>query len=172
VDYGVLPMTGGTEYHSLCGLPSKTRRRRGQNVSALQPREHDMHDVRDRKVGMREEKGNRHLRASAEGFSLVELCVVILIVLIIAAIAIPSAIQTWYDMQLRSTSSEVADLMQRTRMLAAKKISSLELTNLYLARLEKYGHVYGAVVTILHDRARKVPGVPPAPLDRPVVLSN
>src|ERR1700730_17290681 len=79
-----------------------------------------MQNMLDRKVGMRGEKGNRHLRSSAEGFSLIELCVVVLIVLIIAAIAVPSAIQTWYNMQLRSTSSEVADLMQRTRMLAAK----------------------------------------------------
>ena len=70
-----------------------------------------MHDV----------KRNRHSRASAEGFSLVELCVVVLIALIIAAIAIPSAIATWYDMQLRSSSAEVVDLMQQTRMLAAKK---------------------------------------------------
>src|SRR5215469_6847543 len=36
-----------------------------------------------------------------------------------------------------------------------RKVSSRELTELYLARLEKYGHVYGAVVTILHDRARR-----------------
>jgi prepilin-type N-terminal cleavage/methylation domain-containing protein len=79
-----------------------------------------MQNMLDRNVGMRQEKGNRHLCASAEGFSLIELCVVVLIVLIIAAIAIPSAIQTWNNMQLRSTSSEVADLMQRTRMLAAK----------------------------------------------------
>lgn len=38
-------------------------------------------------------------------------------------------------------------------MIAAKKISSVELTNLYLSRLEKYGATYGAVVTIMHDRA-------------------
>lgn len=48
-----------------------------------------------------------------------------------------------------------ADAHDLQRMLTAKKISSLELTNLYLARLEKYGHVYGAVVTILHERGRK-----------------
>jgi aspartyl-tRNA(Asn)/glutamyl-tRNA(Gln) amidotransferase subunit A len=38
-------------------------------------------------------------------------------------------------------------------MLAKRKISSVELTNLYLSRLEKYGSTYGAVVTIMHDRA-------------------
>ena len=39
------------------------------------------------------------------------------------------------------------------QLLAQRKISSVELTNLYLARLEKYGAAYGAVVTIMHDRA-------------------
>jgi type II secretory pathway pseudopilin PulG len=77
-------------------------------------------DAEGKKIGIRGKKANRHARPSAEGFSLPELCLVVLIALIIAAIAIPSAIQAWYDMQLRSTSSEVADLMQRTRMLAAK----------------------------------------------------
>lgn len=39
------------------------------------------------------------------------------------------------------------------QLIAKKKISSVELTNLYLSRLEKYGTSYGAVVTIMHDRA-------------------
>ncbi|MGD1065534.1 MAG: amidase family protein, partial [Vulcanimicrobiaceae bacterium] len=48
--------------------------------------------------------------------------------------------------------SEVAELQ---RLLTAKRLSSLELTNLYLARLERYGPVYNGVVTILHERARR-----------------
>jgi aspartyl-tRNA(Asn)/glutamyl-tRNA(Gln) amidotransferase subunit A len=40
------------------------------------------------------------------------------------------------------------------KLIAAKKISSLELTNIYLDRLERYGATFGAVVTILHERAR------------------
>src|SRR5581483_6838344 len=48
--------------------------------------------------------------------------------------------------------AEVAELQ---RLLGAKKISSVELTDLYLKRLETYGPVYNAVVTILHDRARR-----------------
>ena len=48
-----------------------------------------------------------------------------------------------------------ADANTLQRLMTAGKISSLELTNLYLARLEKYGAVYGAVVTIMHDRARR-----------------
>lgn len=39
------------------------------------------------------------------------------------------------------------------RLIAKRAISSVELTKLYLSRLEKYGHVYGAVVTIMHERA-------------------
>jgi aspartyl-tRNA(Asn)/glutamyl-tRNA(Gln) amidotransferase subunit A len=38
-------------------------------------------------------------------------------------------------------------------LLAAKTISSVELTRVYLDRLEKYGPVYNAVVTIVHERA-------------------
>lgn len=37
-------------------------------------------------------------------------------------------------------------------MIAKRKISSVELTKLYLERLERYGAAYGAVVTIMHDR--------------------
>jgi aspartyl-tRNA(Asn)/glutamyl-tRNA(Gln) amidotransferase subunit A len=48
-----------------------------------------------------------------------------------------------------------ADVVEQQRLLARKTISSLELTNLYLKRLETYGHLYGAVVTILHERARR-----------------
>ena len=48
-----------------------------------------------------------------------------------------------------------ADCSTLQRSMTRGAISSLELTNLYLARLEKYGQAYGAVVTILHDRARK-----------------
>jgi len=48
-----------------------------------------------------------------------------------------------------------ADVVEQQRLLTRKAISSLELTNVYLERLERYGDVYGAVVTILHDRARR-----------------
>ncbi|HTD37274.1 MAG TPA: amidase [Candidatus Limnocylindrales bacterium] len=48
-----------------------------------------------------------------------------------------------------------ADATELQRLLTARTVSSVELTELYLARLEKYGPVYNAVVTILHDRARR-----------------
>jgi aspartyl-tRNA(Asn)/glutamyl-tRNA(Gln) amidotransferase subunit A len=40
------------------------------------------------------------------------------------------------------------------KLIAAKQISSLELTNIYLDRLARYGSKFGAVVTIMPERAR------------------
>jgi len=37
--------------------------------------------------------------------------------------------------------------------IARREISSVELTKIYLDRLERFGKTYGAVVTIMHDRA-------------------
>ena len=53
------------------------------------------------------------------------------------------------------TSDDVAfaTIVELQALLTAKTISSVELTQLYLDRLEKYGPVYNAVVTILHERA-------------------
>lgn len=54
------------------------------------------------------------------GFSAVELTVVVAIILIVAGIALPNMFQVWYDMQLRTATGQVSDLMQQARMLAAK----------------------------------------------------
>jgi len=48
-----------------------------------------------------------------------------------------------------------ADVTDLQRLMTAEKISSVELTDIYLGRLERYGAAYGAVVTIMHERARK-----------------
>ena len=52
------------------------------------------------------------------------------------------------------TEEELAfsDATALGRLIAQKRVSSVELTKLYLSRLEKYGAHYGAVVTIMHDR--------------------
>lgn len=55
------------------------------------------------------------------GFSAIELLVVILIVGIVAAITVPGLVQTWYDMQMRATAAQIADLMQQARMQAARQ---------------------------------------------------
>jgi aspartyl-tRNA(Asn)/glutamyl-tRNA(Gln) amidotransferase subunit A len=46
-----------------------------------------------------------------------------------------------------------ADATTLGELIANKHVSSLELTSLYLDRLERYGPSFGAVVTILHERA-------------------
>ncbi len=53
------------------------------------------------------------------------------------------------------TSEDIAfsDSVALGELLTRKQVSSIELTRLYLSRLEKYGPHYNAVVTILHDRA-------------------
>jgi Tfp pilus assembly protein FimT len=61
------------------------------------------------------------LGSRMQGFSTVELVIVVAIILIVAGVAIPAAMQTWSNLQLRGAASEVANLIQQTRMLAAKK---------------------------------------------------
>lgn len=46
-----------------------------------------------------------------------------------------------------------ADAVSLGQRIAKGTVSSEELTRHYLARLEKYGRSYGAVVTIMHERA-------------------
>ncbi|MGH7727909.1 MAG: amidase [Vulcanimicrobiaceae bacterium] len=47
-----------------------------------------------------------------------------------------------------------ADCAKLQRLLSRKALSSRELTALALSRLERYGPRYGAVITILHERAQ------------------
>lgn len=54
------------------------------------------------------------------GVSLVELVIVVTIVLILSAIAIPHFTQIWYSTQLHASASEVANLMQQARINAAR----------------------------------------------------
>jgi prepilin-type N-terminal cleavage/methylation domain-containing protein len=67
------------------------------------------------------EKRPNKQRARMRGFSVTELVVVVLIILIVAAIAIPNMVRSWYDSQLRTTAFELSDLMQQARTYAEKK---------------------------------------------------
>jgi aspartyl-tRNA(Asn)/glutamyl-tRNA(Gln) amidotransferase subunit A len=53
------------------------------------------------------------------------------------------------------TEEELAfsDAIALGQLIAKRRVSSVELTKMYLARLEKYGATYGAVVTVMRDRA-------------------
>jgi len=51
---------------------------------------------------------------------MVELVIVVAVVLIVAAIAVPNGIRAWYNMELRATTSEVSSLMQQARIMAGK----------------------------------------------------
>jgi prepilin-type N-terminal cleavage/methylation domain-containing protein len=62
-------------------------------------------------------KSKRRLQG---GFTMVELVVVIFVVLVVAAIAIPGMMRAWYNMELRATGDQVAGLMQQARILSAK----------------------------------------------------
>lgn len=52
------------------------------------------------------------------GFSLVEMVVVVSILLVVAAIAVPSMMEAMYDMRLRNSANNLAGLMQQARMMA------------------------------------------------------
>ena len=62
-------------------------------------------------------------RGGQSGFSMVELVIVVGIIMVIAAIAIPNGIRIWYNMEMRATGDQVASLMQQARLLAAKNNS-------------------------------------------------
>lgn len=48
-----------------------------------------------------------------------------------------------------------SDALTLGSLISKRQVSSVELTTMYLSRLERYGCVYGAVVTIMHDRAMR-----------------
>lgn len=67
-----------------------------------------------------EKFGQPPMMGSMRGLSLLELMVVVTVVLAITAISVPQFMQTLYNAQLRSAANEVADLVQRARMSAAR----------------------------------------------------
>jgi prepilin-type N-terminal cleavage/methylation domain-containing protein len=63
------------------------------------------------------------IKAKNRGFSLIELVIVIAILLVVAAVAIPNVMEGIYDIRLRSAATSVAGLMQQARMLAIRNNS-------------------------------------------------
>jgi type II secretory pathway pseudopilin PulG len=60
------------------------------------------------------------LRSRMSGFSLIELLVVLFVVMVIAAIAIPNILLAVSNIRLRASAGDLAGLIQQARILAAK----------------------------------------------------
>ncbi|MCI0347961.1 MAG: prepilin-type N-terminal cleavage/methylation domain-containing protein [Acidobacteriales bacterium] len=66
-------------------------------------------------------------RLAAVGFSLVELLVVVTIVLIVSAVAIPNVLQGMRFLRLRSNATNIATLLQQARMRSVRDNRSYQL---------------------------------------------
>jgi len=67
-----------------------------------------------------EPKRNYLRRDRTGGFSLIELLIVVFVVMVIAAIAIPNVLSAVSNIRLRASAGDLAGLMQQARILAAK----------------------------------------------------
>src|SRR6202158_3385759 len=65
-------------------------------------------------------KRNYRRRDRTGGFSLIELLIVVFVVMVIAAIAIPNILLAVSNMRLRASAGDLAGLMQQARIMAAK----------------------------------------------------
>jgi prepilin-type N-terminal cleavage/methylation domain-containing protein len=90
-------------------------------------------------------------KRSERGLSLTELVVVVAIVLVIAAIAVPNAVTAWYSAQLRASAAELSDYMQQARVLATRKNATYKL---------QYQTVSGLQQVYINDASGTVIGTP------------
>ena len=67
-----------------------------------------------------EPKRNHPRRGRIGGFSIIELLIVLFVVMVIAAIAIPNILLAVSNIRLRASAGDLAGLMQQARILAAK----------------------------------------------------
>ena len=81
-----------------------------------EPSGYAYHCVRMREEYTKRSRGN----AASDGFSLTELIVVLAIILLLAALAIPNFTNIAANIRLKSAATNVSGLMQRARILAAK----------------------------------------------------
>jgi prepilin-type N-terminal cleavage/methylation domain-containing protein len=63
-------------------------------------------------------KTTSRLRRQSAGFSLVELLIVVVIIMVVSAIAAPNVIQAYANFRLRSAATAQAQMLQRVRMKA------------------------------------------------------
>ena len=67
-----------------------------------------------------EPKRNYLRRGRTGGFSIIELLIVLFVVMVIAAIAIPNILSAVSNIRLRASAGDLAGLMQQARIMAAK----------------------------------------------------
>ena len=61
--------------------------------------------------------------SKASGFSLLELLIVAVIIMAIAALAVPNFMQAYYNMRLKASATELSGLIQQARIQAARQNS-------------------------------------------------
>lgn len=66
-------------------------------------------------------------RGSVDGFSLLELVIVLFVVLVIAAITIPNILLAVSNIRIRASAGDLAGLMQEARIMAAKNNKTYEV---------------------------------------------
>src|SRR5216683_4447719 len=59
-------------------------------------------------------------RGRTSGFSLLEIVIVVFVVLVVMAIAVPNVLLAVANVRLRSSAGDLAGLMQQARIMAAK----------------------------------------------------
>jgi type II secretory pathway pseudopilin PulG len=67
-----------------------------------------------------EPKRNHPRRGRIGGFSIIELLIVLFVVMVIAAIAVPNVLLAVANIRLRGSAGDLAGLMQQARIMAAK----------------------------------------------------
>lgn len=121
-------------------------------------------------------------KRNQRGFSATELVIVVAIILIVAAFAVPNVMQSWYNMELRATGDEVAGLMQQGRILAAKNnayyavcyrtnqgMQQVYLSQTTLASTTPCTFIAGNALTI--DLARQITAASAAPSSSPTAYT-
>jgi prepilin-type N-terminal cleavage/methylation domain-containing protein len=106
----------------------------------------------------------QHARQNAEaGFTLIEVSVSVVVMMIIAAIAIPSVMQGWNSYRLTSAADSVAGLLERTRFEAIHKNTQISC----LVQQPGAGVVFG-----IDENGNNAidPGEPKVILSGPVVM--
>ncbi len=85
----------------------------------------------------------KHRRSNARqsGFSLLELMIVVAIIMVIAAMAMPKTLNAIQQYRLRSAASEVSGLAQKTRMMAVAQNRQYEVRWLTDVNAISYAYV-------------------------------